>query len=208
MSRIIAGSRGGRRIAMPPGDKTRPTTDRVREALFSAIAAWAGTADAPAAEALAGLAFADLYAGSGAVGLEAASRGADPVLLVEGNKRTALVSERNVGELRLPARVRALRVEQLVTQPAPQPFDVVFLDPPYDVTSSVVGEVLTALAEHGWLVADALVVVERSRRTADFPWPAVVGETWTRGYGETVLHFGSCVPAAAGPAGTLPEQHA
>jgi 16S rRNA (guanine966-N2)-methyltransferase len=208
VSRIIAGSRGGRRIAMPPGDKTRPTTDRVREALFSAIAAWAGTADAPAAEALAGLAFADLYAGSGAVGLEAASRGADPVLLVEGNKRTALVSERNVGELRLPVRVRALRVEQLVAQPAPQAFDVVFLDPPYDVTSSAVGDVLTALAEHGWLVADALVVVERSRRSADFPWPAVVGEAWTRGYGETVLHFGSCVPAPAGPADTLPEQHA
>jgi 16S rRNA (guanine966-N2)-methyltransferase len=208
VSRIIAGSRGGRRIAMPPGDKTRPTTDRVREALFSAIAAWAGTADAPAEEALAGLAFADLYAGSGAVGLEAASRGADPVLLVEGNKRTALVSQRNVGELRLPARVRTLRVEQLVAQPAPQPFDVVFLDPPYDVASSVVAEVLAALAEHGWLMADALVVVERSRRSADFGWPVVVGETWTRGYGETVLHFGSCVPAPADPAGTLPEQQA
>ena len=208
MSRIIAGSRGGRRIAMPPGDKTRPTTDRVREALFSAIAAWAGTADAPADEALAGLAFADLYAGSGAVGLEAASRGADPVLLVEGNKRTALVSERNAGELQLPARVRALRVEQLVAQPALQPFDVVFLDPPYDVTSSAVSDVLDALAAHGWLVGDALVVVERSRRSADFGWPAVVGETWTRAYGETVLHFGSCVPAPGAAADTLPEQQA
>jgi 16S rRNA (guanine966-N2)-methyltransferase len=208
VSRIIAGSRGGRRIAMPPGDKTRPTTDRVREALFSAIAAWAGTVDAPAQEALAGLAFADLYAGSGAVGLEAASRGAEPVLLVEGNKRTALVSERNVGELRLPARVRAVRVEQLVAQPAPQPFDVVFLDPPYDLASGAVGEVLTALADHGWLGADALVVVERSRRSADFAWPAAVRESWTRGYGETVLYYGSCVPAPAAPADTLPEQRA
>jgi 16S rRNA (guanine966-N2)-methyltransferase len=208
VSRIIAGSRGGRRIATPPGDKTRPTTDRVREALFSAIAAWAGAADAPAEQSLAALAFADLYAGSGAVGLEAASRGADPVLLVEGNKRTALVSERNVAELRLPVRVRAVRVEQLVTQPPPQPFDVVFLDPPYDLASSAVAGVLAALAGHGWLVPDALVVVERSRRSTDFAWPGVVGETWTRGYGETVLHFGSCAAAAAEAADPRPEQHA
>jgi 16S rRNA (guanine966-N2)-methyltransferase len=205
VSRIIAGSRGGRRVAMPPGDKTRPTTDRVREALFSAIAAWAGSADASAEESLGGLAFCDLYAGSGAVGLEAASRGAEPVLLVEGNKRTAQVAERNVSELRLSARVRAARVEQLAAQQAPLAFDVVFLDPPYDVTSRAVGEVLGALAEHGWLRPDALVVVERSRRSDDFVWPARVGEAWTRGYGETVLHFGSCSPAPS-TADTLPEQ--
>jgi len=194
VSRIIAGSRGGRRIAMPAGDKTRPTTDRVREALFSAIAAWAGTADATAAESLAGLAFADLYAGSGAVGLEAASRGAAPVLLVEGNKRTALLTERNAADLRLQARVRAVRVEQLVAQPAPQPFDVVFLDPPYELGSSAVADVLAAVAAHGWLAPDALVVVERSRRSDDFAWPTAVGEFWTRGYGETVLHFGTGRP--------------
>ena len=191
MSRIIAGSHGGRRLATPPGDRTRPTTDRVREALFSAIAAWARTADAPPAEALDGLAFADLYAGSGAVGLEAASRGAGPVLLVEGNKRTALVTERNATELRLPVRVRAAKVEQLVAQPAPQPFDVVFLDPPYDLTSAAVGDVLAALAAQGWLASDALVVVERSKRTPDLVWPDGTGETWSRGYGETLLHFGT-----------------
>src|SRR6187200_3360511 len=89
MSRIIAGSRRGRRIAMPPGDRTRPTSDRVREALFSAIAAWAGRAAEPVEQSLAGLAFCDLYAGSGAVGLEAASRGAYPVLLIERDLRTA-----------------------------------------------------------------------------------------------------------------------
>jgi len=190
VSRIIAGSRGGRRIAMPPGDKTRPTTDRVREALFSAIAAWARTADAAAEESLAGLAFADLYAGSGAVGLEAASRGAGPVLLVEGNKRTALLTERNAGDLGLPVRVRAARVEQLVAQPAAQRFDVIFLDPPYDLPSPAVTDVLAALVEHGWLAPDALLVVERSRRTDAFAWPPAVAETWVRGYGETVLHFG------------------
>ena len=83
MTRIIAGSHRGRRIAVPAGDATRPTTDRVREALFSAIASWAGTAAGDADSSLAGLAVADLYAGSGAVGLEAASRGARQGMLVE-----------------------------------------------------------------------------------------------------------------------------
>ena len=209
MSRIIAGSRGGRRLAMPPGDRTRPTTDRVREALFSAVAAWAGRADAAPEEALAGLAFCDLYAGSGAVGLEAASRGAGPVLLVEGNRRTATVTERNVAALGLVARVRAGKVESLVAEPAAQAFDVVFLDPPYEVASTTVTQVLADLATQGWLLPDALVVVERSKRTPLFGWPALVGESWSRGYGETVLHYGACdapdttAPAAPGP-GTEP----
>ena len=84
---------------MPPGDRTRPTTDRVREALFSAIAAWAGTAAVPAEQSFDGLAFCDLYAGSGAVGLEAASRGATRVLLVERDPRIAHISRRNAEAL-------------------------------------------------------------------------------------------------------------
>lgn len=202
MSRIIAGSHGGRRIAMPPGDRTRPTTDRVREALFSAVAAWAGTADAAADQALAGRAFADLYAGSGAVGLEAASRGAGPVLLVEADKRTAAVAQRNVRDLGLRAQVRTGRVETVAAAPSAQAYDVVFLDPPYDLGGDAVAGVLVELDQGGWLAEDALLVVERSRRTPDLGWPAVVGEAWTRSYGETVLHYGSCGPAAPdAPAG-------
>jgi 16S rRNA (guanine966-N2)-methyltransferase len=201
VSRIIAGSRGGRRLVMPPGDRTRPTTDRVREALFSAVAAWAGRADAPPDQALAGLAFLDLYAGSGAVGLEAASRGAGPVLLVEANKRTAAVTERNAADLGLAVRVRAAKVETVVAQPAAQPFDVVFLDPPYDVPGPTVDGVVRALHEQGWLVPDALVVVERSRRTPAVGWPDAVGEAWSRSYGETVLHYGACGPAEPDPPG-------
>jgi 16S rRNA (guanine966-N2)-methyltransferase len=105
-SRIIAGSRRGQRIAMPSGERTRPTTDRVREALFSAIAAWLGTSAEPAERSLAGLAFCDLYAGSGAVGLEAASRGASPVLLVERDPRTAQVARGNSEALGLICRDR------------------------------------------------------------------------------------------------------
>ncbi len=194
MSRIIAGSRGGRRITMPPGDKTRPTTDRVREALFSAIASWAGAAARPPEQTLAGLAFADLYAGSGAVGLEAASRGAGPVLLVEGNKRTALLTRRNAADLGLSAQVAASRVEQLVRQPAATAYDVVFADPPYDVSTPAVNDLLGDLVQNGWLAAHGLVVVERSRRTPELSWPVATEEQWSRAYGETVLHFGSIAP--------------
>jgi 16S rRNA (guanine966-N2)-methyltransferase len=195
VSRIIAGSRGGRRLAMPPGSRTRPTTDRVREALFSAVAAWAGAADAPADEALAGLAFADLFAGSGAVGLEAASRGAGPVLLVEADKRTAGVTVRNVRDLGLAAAVRTGKVETVVATASEQAYDVVFLDPPYELAGDTVTAVMAALADGGWLAPDALLVVERSRRTPDPVWPSVVADSWSRTYGETVLHYGSCAPS-------------
>ena len=218
MSRVIAGSHGGRRIATPPGDRTRPTTDRVREALFSAVAAWAGTAALPADQALAGLAVLDLYAGSGAVGLEAASRGGGPVLLVEADKRTALVTVRNVRELGLPARVHVGRVETLVAEPAGQVFDVAFLDPPYALAADAVDAVVARLVAGGWLAPDALVVVERSRRGAAPVWPAAVGESWSRSYGETVLHFAALDPgptpvdapappgAADGPPAPRPEE--
>jgi len=191
MSRIIAGSRGGRRITMPPGDKTRPTTDRVREALFSAIASWAGTAAAPPDQSLAGLGFCDLYAGSGAVGLEAASRGAEPVLLVEANRRTALLTRKNAADLGLAASVLAVRVEQLGPRDTQPGFDVVFCDPPYDVTTQTIDRLLADLVQGGWVTANGLLVVERSRRTPEPTWPESVAEHWRRDYGETVLHFGA-----------------
>jgi 16S rRNA (guanine966-N2)-methyltransferase len=194
VSRIIAGSRGGRRITMPSGSRTRPTTDRVREALFSAVAAWAGSVEAAPDQALAGLAFADLYAGSGAVGLEAASRGADPVLLVESDRRTAQLCRRNAAELGLAVQLQTARVEQAVAAPAPRAFDVAFLDPPYELAAARVAEVLQRLVDHGWLAPDALVVVERSRRDADLRWPVTAAARWTRTYGETLLAFAVLEP--------------
>ncbi len=190
MSRIIAGSRRGQRIAMPTTDKTRPTTDRVREALFSALASWAGTSALPAEESLDGLAFLDLFAGSGAVGLEAASRGAAPVLLVEADRRTALTTSRNVSTLGLAARVLSLRVEQLMRQPAETPFDVVFADPPYDLPGDALAAILASAVEQCWVVPDGLIVVERSRRSPDVVWPVGFAGGWSRRYGETVLFFG------------------
>jgi 16S rRNA (guanine966-N2)-methyltransferase len=174
---------------MPPGDKTRPTTDRVREALFSAIASWAGSAARPADQSLAGLAFCDLYAGSGAVGLEAASRGADPVLLVEADRRTAALTRANAADLGLTARVLAVRVEQLGPRHPEPSFDVIFLDPPYDVTTAAIDRLVSDLVGGGWLAPDGLMVVERSRRTPELSWPDSIAEHWRRDYGETVLHF-------------------
>ena len=190
MSRIIAGSRGGRRLTMPSGDRTRPTTDRVREALFSALTAWAGTSAAAPEATLDGLSFCDLYAGSGAVGLEAASRGAAPVLLVEGDRRTAQITRRNAEELGLVVEVRALRVETVLAQTAARRYDIFFADPPYELPSDALDQLLALLWQHGWIAEHGLVVVERSRRTPPPSWPAAVTDSWSRTYGETIVYFG------------------
>jgi len=199
LTRIIAGSHRGRRLSAPTGDATRPTTDRVREALFSAIAAWSGRAAEAAGDSLRGLAFADLFAGSGAVGLEAASRGADAVLLVESSARAAAVTGRNIAELELRGVVtlRVERVERLVSGRPSRTYDVVFLDPPYGLPSTELAEVVAAVVGNGWLEPDGLLVVERSRRTADLDWPPGFELSWRRDYGETTLLFGR----ASDPAG-------
>lgn len=194
MSRIIAGSRRGHRLQTPPGDATRPTSDRVREALFSALASWSGTAAAPVEESLDGLAVLDLYAGSGAVGLEAASRGAGPVLLVESDARTAAVARRNVADLGLAASVRTSAVETLARAAADRAYDVVFADPPYALGAERLDAVVADLLTQGWVAPDGLLVLERSSRTPVPAWPGAVGDSWTRGYGETVLHFASVGP--------------
>jgi 16S rRNA (guanine966-N2)-methyltransferase len=191
VSRIVAGSARGRRIAMPPGQRTRPTTDRVREALFAALASWAGTAGQPAEQSLAGLAFCDLYAGSGAVGLEAASRGARPVLLVESDRRTAQLAAKNAADLGLEADIQIAAVAEMTDRPAVRAYDVVFADPPYELPGDAVSVVLTGLVEHHWLAPTALVVVERSRRSPALRWPDAFDDVWVRPYGETVLCFGT-----------------
>jgi len=179
---------------MPSGRSTRPTTDRVREAVFSAVAAWAGTADRPPEQALTGLAFCDLYAGSGAVGLEAASRGAHPVLLVEQDRSVAAHIRRAAAELGLAAAVRLGDVPALLRRPAETGFDVVFADPPYDLPTPALETQLRDLDTNGWLNRSALVMLERSRRTPAPAWPTAVTETWSRAYGETIIYFGLRAP--------------
>lgn len=183
MSRIVAGVLGGRRLVTPPGRSTRPTSDRVREALFSSLETML---DLDGARVL------DLYAGSGAVGLEAASRGASHVLLVESDPRAARIARDNVATLGVGDRVRVspAKVEQVVAGQPDEPYDLVFADPPYSAPAAVIDAMLTGLAEHGWLAEGAVVVVERSSRDAPVAWvPGITAERGRR-YGETTLWYG------------------
>jgi 16S rRNA (guanine966-N2)-methyltransferase len=181
VTRIVAGTAGGRRLTVPPKG-TRPTSDRVREALFSALDADPG---------LAGAAVLDLCAGSGALGLEALSRGAAHALFVESDRRAADVLRRNVAAVGLPgAVVRAAPAAAVLAGPAERAYDVVLVDPPYDVPAAEVAGWLAAAARHGWLAADAVLVVERAARGGAFPWPEPLRAVRERRYGDTVLHVG------------------
>ncbi len=175
--RIIAGRAKGRRIAAPPGSEVRPTGDRVREALFSSLQALL-----PGARVL------DLYAGSGALGLEAASRGAARVTLVERDRRTLEVLGDNIEVVGLSG-VEVLAADvaaALAGDPPGAPFDLVLADPPYRLAGSEVDAMLAALAPH--LAEGAVVVVERGSREAAPTWPEGYVAEEPRRYGSTVLH--------------------
>ncbi|TDQ53670.1 16S rRNA (guanine(966)-N(2))-methyltransferase RsmD [Actinorugispora endophytica] len=192
MTRIIAGAAGGRRLAVPDGRTTRPTSDRAREALFASALSDLGS--------FAGLRVLDLYAGSGAIGLEALSRGAAHVLLVEADRRAAEVVRRNLAGIGLPgARLAADRVERVLAKgPEGGPYDFVVADPPYPMADGEVAAVLEALRDHGWLSADALVVVERATRGPALEWPRGYEGDRARKYGEATLWYGR--------AASLPDQ--
>lgn len=180
MTRIVAGTAGGRRLKVPPAG-TRPTSDRVREALFSAIDA---RLDLDGARVL------DLYAGSGALGLEALSRGAAHALLVESDRNAAAVVRGNIADLGLPgADLRLGTVRTVLAAGPARAYDLVFSDPPYDVGTEEVVADLTALAAGGWLATDALVIVERSVRSPGIDWPAGYSVAKPRKYGETRIEL-------------------
>jgi 16S rRNA (guanine966-N2)-methyltransferase len=188
VTRIIAGAHGGRRLAAPAGAQTRPTSDRVREAFFSALETMTD---------LNGARFADLYAGSGAVGLEALSRGAAFTLLVESDPKAARTIRENIGTLRAggAARLVTAKVSQVLASPPDGgPFDVVFADPPYVLGDDELAEVQRALVDNGWLADGAVVVLERSTRTAvrgaPLTWVDGITADRSRRYGETTLWYG------------------
>ncbi|WP_394214212.1 RsmD family RNA methyltransferase [Brachybacterium vulturis] len=189
MPRIVAGHLGGRTIPGPPGKGTRPTSDKVREALFSRLEGWG---------ALAGARVLDLYAGTGALAFETLSRGGEHALLAELHGPTARQLRRTASELGLDDRVeirggKAAGVAgQLAAQHTAQPTaptaTLVFLDPPYDVPTEALEQMLLTLRPA--LADDALVVVERSSRTRPLTWPQGWVDDGTKTYGETVLQFG------------------
>jgi 16S rRNA (guanine966-N2)-methyltransferase len=184
VTRIVAGTAGGRRLRTPDGDRTRPTSDRVREALFSTVESMVGVWD--------GLHVLDLYAGSGALGLEALSRGAERVVFVESHRRTATLIETNARELELAeAVVFAEPVEAFLRRGrTAEGFDLVFADPPYAVPGVEIQSGLAALVEGSWLNDAAVLVVERGRRSEDLVWPPGLEPVRSRTYGETTLWYG------------------
>ena len=183
VTRIVAGSLGGRRITVP-SKGTRPTSERVREAMFSAISARMD---------LAGARVLDCYAGSGALGIEALSRGAAYGLFVESDRRAAAVLAGNLAALGLPdatAAVRTAAVESLSAERADAPYDLVVADPPYAVSGEAISAVVASLAAHGWLADGALLAVERPVRAGELIWPDGVGQLTTRRYGDTLVCYG------------------
>lgn len=179
--RIIAGAARGRRLVAPPGPQTRPTSDRAREGLFSTLESLRGGS-------LAGLRVLDLYAGSGAIGLEALSRGAAHVLLVEHDAAALAAIRRNIAELGLPGtEVRGEPVERVLAGAPQSPYDVVVADPPY---TDDVAPTLAAVV--GWLAASSVVAVERATRDAPLVWPDGIDPVRHRRYGEATLWYGRC----------------
>jgi len=180
--RIVGGLAKGRRLVAPPTG-TRPTSDQAREGLFNTLAA---------AIRLDGARVLDLYAGTGAVGLEALSRGAAEAVFVESKRPALDALRRNVAAVGLPgATVVARPVSTFLTSEPEQPFDLVFADPPYELDNATLAGVLTALGEHGWLDHDGCLVVERAARSGPPPWPEpFVTPERERRYGDGVLWYG------------------
>lgn len=189
MTRLIAGALRSMPVAVPPVG-TRPTTDRVREALFSAIDARLD---------LEGVAVLDLFAGSGALGLEALSRGAGTADLVDSSAAAARVLERNAEEARRrldkrpdEVRVRRGTLPDLVAGPCPRAggYDLVLVDPPYDIADEVLPDLLRRLVAENWLSEIAHVVCESSNRGGPLEWPDGLVQDLDRGYGETRVRLG------------------
>ena len=186
MTRVIAGAAKGRRLQVPSGTTTRPTSDRAREGLFSSLLS---LLDVEGARVV------DLYAGSGALGLEAVSRGALSATLVEDDPDAVAALRANVALLELPGTyVVAQPVERFLAVPLPAleheaRYDLALVDPPYDVD---VEPVLVALMP--WLAADAIVVVERRSRGPGLKWPRAYESLRSRRYGEATLWYGTLAP--------------
>ena len=187
MTRIVAGRWRGRRLAVPRGVGTRPSAERVREALAGSLQATGG---------LDGARVLDLWAGTGALGLELASRGASSAMFVERDRMALTALRANVGTLNeatgpaltvLAADVTA--VASLTSRLA-GPFDIVVADPPYDVDGAAVTAVLAALVAGGVLATHADLIVERSTRSGELDWPDPLSGVRVKRYGDTLLCYG------------------
>jgi 16S rRNA (guanine966-N2)-methyltransferase len=185
MTRVIAGQARGRQLTVPKGRTTRPTGDRVREAMFAAAGSVLGSFE--------GTRVLDLYAGSGAAGLEALSRGAAHALLVESDPRPAAAIKANLAAVGLAGgHLVQDRVERLLDRGLPAgeaPYDVLFADPPYALAGTGLTAVLAVAATRGWLTPGALAIVERASRSEPLCWPPGYSPLRSRRYGEATLWY-------------------
>ena len=182
MTRIIGGDFRGRSIKVPDAE-TRPTSSRVREAIFSSVE--------HAVSGLDDLRVLDLFSGSGAFGIESISRGATEAVLIEKDLRAADTLHSNVANFGIKnARVVIADVFTEVSQKSGRgSFDVVFIDPPYSFEDGQVNALIRQLAENDWLNEYALIVVERGSRS-QVVWPESVEELRKKVYGDTTIWYG------------------
>ncbi len=173
MVRIVAGTAGGRVLRVPKSG-TRPTAERVREALFSRLEHLGYVRDCR---------ILDLYAGSGAFGLEAASRGAKKVVCVEANENAVRVIQDNLLSTNLTAQVVKQKVESYLSVPATEKFDVIFLDPPYELADDELSAVLKLAVNS--LLDDGIIVVERDKKSPEPSWGSALVLTDVRKWGDT-----------------------
>jgi 16S rRNA (guanine966-N2)-methyltransferase len=184
--RIIAGSGKGRKLFSPPSI-TRPTSDRAREGLFSSLISTFST--------LEGLHFLDLFAGSGAVGVEALSRGVALVEAVESNSVSAAVCEQNFALLANLPEIGKFKVYpktafEFLNHTATKPYEIIFMDPPYEVANSEIEKILKKILTLNLLNKFGVVAIERDGKAKSFTWPEGLMESKVRSYGAGSIHYG------------------
>jgi 16S rRNA (guanine966-N2)-methyltransferase len=182
--RIIAGSSKGKTLLSPTG-KTRPTSDRAREGLFSSLDSEFGS--------MSELNFLDLFSGSGAVGVEALSRGAASVYSIEDHAPTAGVASKNFELVNNPAgkfTVVTTTAERFVATPHQNSFDIIFMDPPYDVANEVIEKILVEINSNNLLKRSGIIAIERETKKAQFIWPQPFIEEKVRSYGQGSIFYG------------------
>lgn len=183
--RIIGGSSKGKNL-YSPSEKTRPTSDRAREGLFSSLESEFGS--------ISDLKFLDLFSGSGAVGVEALSRGAAFVLSVEQDRNTALIAEKNFKLANSSSgtfAVIAERAGKYLSNLADVQFDIIFLDPPYELPNKEIEKLLRAISKNNYLKSDGIIAVERESKSKEFIWPSPLIGTKIRGYGQGSIYYGT-----------------
>jgi 16S rRNA (guanine966-N2)-methyltransferase len=185
--RIIAGLGKGRKI-VSPSDITRPTSDRAREGLFSSLISRIGT--------LEDTNFLDLFAGSGAVGVEALSRGASLVEAVESDPKSAKVCEQNFNIISRLAGIGNFTVYnqtafEFLNHNISKTYDIIFLDPPYQLANFEVDKLLKKILSSDILDLHGLIAIERDGKAQSFTWPVGLAEIKVRSYGAGRIHYGA-----------------